>query len=101
MNFSTIIITNVVLGLKNRILRVCHYSLVKKILVKLNVLLINDSYPKPFAKKLLFSTPHNRNNRSTANLSTQIMANQDVEPVTMFASFPYINTFTTKPSFEK
>src|SRR3978361_367234 len=48
---------NLILGLKNRIEKVCHHSLRIENLNKLYNILIENSYPKPLLKKLLFSNP--------------------------------------------
>lgn len=79
--------TNLVLGLKHRILRICHHSLIHNNLIKLSNLLINNSCPKSF-ESLLFSTTHNRGNYVPTVRSSYYGSNRGKEPL------PYIEEIT-------
>lgn len=53
---------NLVLGLKNRIFKICHPSFIKKNINKLFDILKKNSYPDWFLKKFLFNTIQIENN---------------------------------------
>ena len=92
---------NLVLGLKNRIEKVCHPTLRIDNLKKLYNILIDNSYPKPLLNKLLFSNPsftHTENNINTR--VTQPTNSNDLEPQralrTTYRSLPHVNNLTNR-----
>ena len=96
-NHSTKIKINLILGLKTRISRISHPSLVQNNLKKLYNILLQNSYPKNFLTKLLFNTPmqivHNTN---TEGITPEISAFIEQNPNTYYYSFPYIAEMAPK-----
>ena len=83
--------TNVVLGLKNRITRLVHPSLLQQAIKRLYLILLDNGYPKLFLNKLLFSTC--RREVSTASLNNTL---QQPNTQIKYVSLPHIPQLTDK-----
>lgn len=94
---------NLVLGLKNRIEKVCHPSLRSGNLKKLYNILIDNSYPKPLLNKLLFSNPSVPpiidNNVAITNPPVNLISDTTNIPTPLtYRSLPNVNNLTNQVS---
>ena len=83
--------TNVIVGLKRRIIAITHPSLRKNALQRLQDILILNGYPRGFISRLLFD--HTRE-RPSRNLESNVQNTQD--QTIKFATVPYIENLSHK-----
>ena len=90
---------NLVLGLKNRIVKICHPTLRMANLIKLKSILKTNAYPEALLNKYLFSTPAPAgamNERQTQIETTDArMGGVEIAPI-MYFSLPFITDLTNK-----
>lgn len=79
---------NLVLCLKNRILKISHPTLHMTNLIRLRELLLTNSYPRKLLSTLLFNVQKNKTG------STNISTSAGISPKLKYASLPYISNLT-------
>ncbi|KAK5645107.1 hypothetical protein RI129_006407 [Pyrocoelia pectoralis] len=100
---------NTLKGMKNRIMKISHHTLIHKNLLKLSTMFIDNGFPKTLVKKILFNsnTFSNINNNSlnniissTSNFSNTIPINtpnsHDNNNLFKYTRIPYIPNLTHK-----
>ena len=92
---------NLVLGLKNRIEKVCHPTLRMDNLKKLYDILIDNSYPRPLLNKLLFSNPSitpisENTNTVVMQPTTPNAVNSQSTQLTTYRSLPHVKNLTNQ-----
>ena len=83
--------TNVIMGLKKRILDICHPSKVKNALKRLCDQMMDNGYPRQLLHRLLYSAPN-----SPRNLEEAPDRAVQEAPAPAFGSFPYIENLSHK-----
>lgn len=78
---------NTVLNMRNRVVQVSHPSFHRKNLNKLFEIMLQNSFPPALLKKLIYSTPTQRN---TENNVTEVQPSQTV----VYRSLPYVRNLT-------
>lgn len=81
---------NLILALKNRILRISHSTLLNKNLNKLNNILIENGYPKYLLRPLIFNTNSRNDNRENSEVPGEEVVDK------MYFTLPIIGGLTSK-----
>lgn len=93
---------NLIIGLKNRIINICHPTLKRNNLLKLKSILKRNSYPDHLLNRLLFNTGHQPNTIATnSNNNDQatdggVAGSAPTATSFSFFSLPLINDLTNK-----
>lgn len=90
--------TNTIMGMKNRILKICHPTVVDEALRRLFVTLRDNGYPDYVLNRLIYSVPRRLNITLPVfpQISSDSLQNLGVSTSVLYASLPYIDYLTQK-----